>query len=269
MPTKTWLDVDGDWTNANNWQTTNPPGANAVPIDADDVVIQSGSKSITSNLNQSAINLKSLSITSGYTGNIGTNGTSLQINVDHGTATLFRVSMGGQYIYWNGTTTVDLTIGSTGSGGFYMTGGSFSGVKIVGGATGLITIASGITMGDLYSAGAGFDVSSAFTNALFMGGNHAVRAGVTNLTLGANVGCTTRAATVNISNAYLHRGSRLTTYSGGTLGTVNAYPGSNFVNGGSYDNTITNLYQWIGSTQVLNAPNAVTTVTTTVPTGSK
>ena len=262
MATKTWLDVDGDWSNVANW-------GGSLPVDDDDVVIAAGSKSITAGLNQSGINLHSLSITSGYTGNIGAPGASLQINVDGTTPTSFMVSMGGQFIYWSGTTEVDLTIGSTGSGGFYMTGGSFASKKIVGGASGFISVSSGVTMGDIYSAGAGFDVSSAFTNALLMGGNHTMRAAITNLTLGANVGCTLKATTLSVSNVYAHRGSRLTTLCAGTIGSLNAYPGSQFINGGSYDNTITNLYQWVGSTQTLRAPNAVTTVTTTIPTGSK
>lgn len=262
MATKTWLDVDGDWSNAANW-------GGAIPVDDDDVVINAGSKSITAGLNQSGVQLNSLSITSGYTGNIGTNGTSLQIDVNGGAPTLFRVAMGGQYIYWSGTTAVDLTVGSTGSGGFYMTGGSFSGKKIIGGATGLVYVATGVTMGDIYSAGTGFDVASAFTNALLYGGNHTIRAAVTNLTLGANTSCSTRGATINVSNVYAHRGSRLTTYSGGTIGSLNAYPGSVFTNGGAFDNTITTLYRWTGSVQNLNAPNAVTTVTTTSPIGDK
>lgn len=266
MATKTWLDVDGDWSNASNWNSSGAPG---IPVDDDDVVINAGSKNITAGLNQSAINLHSLSITSGYTGNIGAPGASLQINVDGTTPTLFRVSMGGQYIYWSGTTEVDLTVGSTGSGGFYMTGGSFASVKIVGGASGLISIASGVTTGDVYSAGAGIDLSSAVTNVLLMGGNHTLRAAVTNLTLGANVGCTLRATTLSVSNIYAHRGSRLTTLCAGTLSNLNAYPGSTFTNGGAFDNTISNLYQWTGSVQNLRAPNAVTTVTTTIPTGSK
>lgn len=262
MATKTWLDVDGDWSNVANW-------GGSLPVDNDDVVINAGSKNISAGLNQSGINLNSLSITSGYTGNIGAPGASLQINVDGAASSAMMVSMGGQFIYWSGTTDVDITVGSTGSGGFYMTGGGFSGSKIVGGTSGLISIASGVTMGDVYSAGTGFDISSAATNVLLMGGNHTIRAAVTNLTIGANVGCTLKATTLSVSNIYAHRGSRLTTLCAGTLSNLNAYPGSTFTNGGSYDNTITNLYQWAGSVQNLRAPNAVTTVTTTVPTGSK
>ena len=63
MATKTWLDVDGDWSNVANW-------GGSLPVDDDDVVIAAGSKNITAGLNQSGINLHSLSITSGYTGNI-------------------------------------------------------------------------------------------------------------------------------------------------------------------------------------------------------
>ncbi len=270
MATLIWLDVDGNWANVNNWNKVGTGVGVAIPVDGDDVVINYGSKDITSGLNQSGVDLKSLNITSGYRGNIGTNGTSLQISVDYAGATAFRVAMGGQYIYWSGTSTVDINIGSTGTGGFYITGGDNTGHSVIGGQSGKIIIGSGVTLGDIKSAGAGFDCSSACSNAYLQGGNHVLRADVTNLYLGANVACTLDGSGVDFSNAYCQSGSRLVLNTDSTsLGTLNAYTGSYQSNGGKYDNTVSTLNQWVGSVQSFNTASAKTTVTTTNTTGVK
>lgn len=56
-----------DWSNAANW--SGDPGA--VPVDADDVVIENSSVSILYGLDQSAVSLNSLTIKPTFTGNLG------------------------------------------------------------------------------------------------------------------------------------------------------------------------------------------------------
>jgi len=274
MATVRWLGVDGDLSNTANYST------GALPSADDDFVIAQGSISITSGLTAlSAIALRSWSVTPGFTGNIGTNGTSIVILANHANTTAIRVSMGGAYIYASMTFAVtgsvgSITIGSTGNGTFYYTGGTFANELFVGGSTGRCVIGSGVTMGDVYSAGASMDVTPAFTNAFLMGGgNNVLRADVTTVNLGTNTTLTLEGSGVDVTTANLYGGSRLILNNGGAtagvITTANAFPGSYIANGGKYDNTITTLNQWAGSTQVLQAANAKTTATTTTPVGQK
>jgi len=274
MATVRWLGVDGDLSNTANYST------GALPSADDDFIIAQGSISITSGLTAlSAIALRSWSVTPGFTGNIGSNGTSISILANHANTTQIRVSMGGSYIYASMTFAVtgsvgSITIGSTGNGTFYYTGGTFDNELLVGGSSGRVVVGSGVTMGDVYSAGASMDVTPAFTNAFLMGGgNNVIRADVTTVNLGTNTSLTLEGSGVDVTTANCYGGSRLILNNGGAtagvITTANAYPGSYIANGGKYDNTITTLNQWAGSTQVLNQPNAKTTATTTTPVGQK
>ena len=76
MATRNWLDVDGDWTNTNNWS------GGAVPVAGDDVYIESGTQTIDTNLGQSAVKVASLNIAKNFTGQIGTTSTALDIGAD-------------------------------------------------------------------------------------------------------------------------------------------------------------------------------------------
>jgi len=271
-----WLGVDGDLSNTANYST------GALPSAGDSLQISQGSISITTGLTAlSAIALSGLLITNGFTGNIGTNGTSIELLVNNATAGTIYIAMGGAYIYakitsYNvtGPVTKDITVGSTGSGTFYLTAGSFANCKFVGGSTGRCVIGSGVTMGDVYSAGASIDVTPAFTTCILNGGGSSVlRADVTTVTLGANTACTLEGTGVDVTTINCHGGSRLILNNGGAtagvITTANAYPGSYIANGGKYDNTITTLNAWVGSTQVLQQASSKTTATTTTPVGQK
>lgn len=273
MATVRWLGVDGDLSNVANYT------GGILPPAGSDLVFAQGAISITTGLTAlSAILLKSVSITTGFTGNMGTNGTSIVFNVND-TGSSVRVSMGGTYIYASITfvctgSVGSMTIGSTGSGTFYLTGGTFANEYLVGGSSGRIVVGSGVTMGDVYSAGASMDVTPAFTNAFLMGGgNNVIRADVTTVNLGTNTSLTLEGSGVDVTTANCYGGSRLILNNGGAtagvITTANAYPGSYIANGGKYDNDITTLNQWAGSTQVLQQPNGKTTVGTTTPVGQK
>jgi|SRR5882762_415826 len=268
-----WLGVDGDLANTANYSTAGLPSA------GDDFVIASGSVDINTNLTAlSAIAIKSWTVTTGFKGNIGNSGQSIVILANHATTTAINVSMSGQYIYASITFAVTgsvgfLTIGSTGAGSFYLTGGTFANEVFAGGLSGRCYILSGVTMGDVYTAGASVDVTPAFTNAFIMGGNNILRGDVTTLNLGANAGCTLEGSGVDVTTANLYGGSRLVLNNGGAttgvITTANAFPGSYIANGGKFNNTITTLNSWVGSTQVLNAAAARTTATTTNYVGQK
>lgn len=273
MATVRWLGVSGDLSATANYST------GALPSAGDDFVIDAGSIDISSNLTAlSAIALKSWTVTTGFKGNIGGNGQSIVILANHGTTTSISISMSGAYIYASVTFSGsgDFTIGSTGPGAFYLTGGTFASEKLVGGSSGKVYILSGVTMGDVYTAGASMDVTPAFTTGIFNGGNNVIRADVTTLTLGTNTGCSIEGTGTDVTTVNAYGGSRLILNQARTIGgsdgvitTLNAYPGSYVANGGKFDNYVTTLNQWAGSTQVINAAAARTTVATTTPVGQK
>lgn len=69
-----------DWNTAANWNTA------AVPVNADDVIIESSSTPICWNLSQSAVTLASLTIRKTYTGRIGLNVTTFTTDASGTTA---------------------------------------------------------------------------------------------------------------------------------------------------------------------------------------
>lgn len=271
-----WLGVDGDLANTANYST------GALPSAGDSLQISQGAISITNNLNAlAAIALSGVLITAGFTGNIGASGTSIELLVNSATAGTIYIAMGGAFIYakitsYNavGPVAKDITVGSTGSGTFFLTAGTFQTCKFVGGTSGRCVISSGVTMGDVYSAGASMDVTPAFTNAFLMGGgNNVFRADVTTVNLGTNTTLTLEGTGVDVTTANCYGGSRLILNNGGAtagvITTANAFPGSYIANGGKFDNNITTLNRWVGSTQAFRAASTLTTVGTTTPVGDK
>ncbi len=75
MATRIWTGAadDGDYANTANWAD------GTVPIAGDDVWFNSGDKSVTTNLNQSAVVLDSFNVTMNYTGLFGTESDFLQV----------------------------------------------------------------------------------------------------------------------------------------------------------------------------------------------
>lgn len=274
-----WIGTDGNLANTANYSVGGVP-LGALPGADTNLFFDGGSGDINQNLTAlSAIALRSVQVTPAFKWNIGAAGQSIVLKVDHANSTGIGISMGGQYIYASITFAITgsvgyMTIGSTGPGAFYLTGGTFANEVIAGGSTGKCYILSGVTMGDVYTAGCSMDVTPAFATANLKGGNNVLRGDVTTLNLGTNAGCTLEGSGVDVTTANVEGGARLILNNGGeTVGvvtTVNAYPGSYVANGGKYANTITTLNQWAGSTQVLQTPNAKTTVTNPiVPIGQK
>jgi acyl-coenzyme A thioesterase PaaI-like protein len=88
MADPVYENVDGNWNNTANWST------GAVPVSTDRAWILEGSTDLTSNLNQTTVDLALLYIGKGYKGNIGVSGTPLQI----GATTLVNYSSGTHYL---------------------------------------------------------------------------------------------------------------------------------------------------------------------------
>lgn len=144
MAVTTWTDGagDGNWNTVGNWDT------GAVPVDNDDVIISRGTRAILLGLNQSGINLNSLTITPGFKGaSIGDETTSLQINTNGagGTNTLScEMSPNTRMVKVNGTFPT-MIVDGTGQGSFFITGGTTTLLAACGSGTVVVAIDSTVT----------------------------------------------------------------------------------------------------------------------------
>ena len=133
MADKTWTGASSSvWGTAGNWS---PSG---VPVASDDVYIVSGSVDITGE-DQSAVALGRLVVGAGYSGNIGSSGTKMQID-----ATSFDFSSSGTSAYLEGTyTTVTVLDTTSSSTALNLSGSSdtITTLRILGGS-GTVTIDS-------------------------------------------------------------------------------------------------------------------------------
>lgn len=109
MATIYWVGTagDGDWNTTTNWS------GGVVPVSNDDVIIDRTSDSINLNIDQSAVSLDSLTITSGFTGQIGSVSTAstdeyLQIVVTKADGNLTIGEGAG-----NGSRLINIDLGST------------------------------------------------------------------------------------------------------------------------------------------------------------
>lgn len=98
MATRIWTGAagDGDWGNDANWDT-------AKPASGDTVVFGSGSSSVTAGLDQSAVDVASIFISRGYTGNIGAPGNPVNIGIQ----TKLEIDGGGSEIHFGSGGTYD------------------------------------------------------------------------------------------------------------------------------------------------------------------
>lgn len=156
MADRYWLDVDTDWNNTSNWTS------GAVPATGDRVFITSGSKNITANIDQSAVNLALLQIGGTYTGTVG-NSTSDTLIVGATRVSITGTASGGTgniYLTTGGTYGFDkVAVTQVGNGGSLYIGGTI-GTLVA--RHGLIHLLSGTTTTEyLQAASAGNIV---FTN---------------------------------------------------------------------------------------------------------
>ncbi len=90
MSEPVWISTDGDWSNTASWDTA------AVPVSSDTVIFDGIASvvSVTSGLNQSAVDLAELVVEPEYTGDFATSGAPLQID----TVQLTHRGSGAMYI---------------------------------------------------------------------------------------------------------------------------------------------------------------------------
>jgi hypothetical protein len=209
---------DGNWGTASNWDT------GAAPVTGDDVVIKSTNQNITAGLNQTAVDLASLTITEGYTGSIGNAGSSLTISCS-GTVTItakgtIRLTAGSADI-------TTLKVLAAGPEGFFLNGGTTTTVHS--GPTGILNISADAVVTNYYGGGmtaiAGAS-GTAFTLVEIAAGSiYSDRTAATLRLLGDGCRAVIRRAAAISTAAYVGNGSTYQHNSSGTITLIWVYSG--------------------------------------------
>lgn len=243
MPTNRWTGGanDGNWGTATNWSLA------AAPVDLDDVIIDATNQSITAGLNQTGINLSSLTISSGV--NIGGSGSSLIIGVS-GTC---KITGTGQiYLAADavGTEPIDrLIVQTAGAPTVFLTGGTVTLLEVAEGAS--VSVANGCTVTTCYtSGGVNFDANATGVTTLEQDGGYvqSYRSIATANIAGDSAtvcrlvqsAALTTAAVIRGQAKYIHNSS-------GTITLITVHPQAVATSQGSqYNFTITNSVRWYG-----------------------
>jgi hypothetical protein len=253
MATVTWTGGanDGNWATGGNWS-----GA-AAPSSTDDVFLLTTSQDITLGLNQSAITLASLTISRGFGGSIGSASAPLQINVS-GTLTY---AGSGSYAKINGTIAT-ANIDRTGSGTFYLSGGTWTTTTVSAGRV-LVDGAAVLTTFRDISGEIGEIPWNATAITLLENeaGVVVCKRTVTTLTNAAKATTTIEQDGTNApASTTVNNRGLLRWNSSGTVTTGNNYPAATWDNSQTeYSYTVTTLNDWAGgSFQDTYAGGAVT-----------
>lgn len=117
-----WKRGGTDWSSAGNWQTSTGSGS-TVPVSTDTPTFAEGSDDITAGLSQSAVDLGSCYIGPGFSGRIGSNGTSLVISCA-GTFT-YEARRGHLYLTAGSADITNVSCAADGAE-LYLTGGAIT-----------------------------------------------------------------------------------------------------------------------------------------------
>lgn len=264
MAARYFIPQSGDWAwDGAVWAATatGAAGSAATPVDGDDVYVLSGTANITSSLDQSGVQLNSLTI--GFSGSIGTSGASLLIGLD---------TSDQAYIYGSGTIRIAITqtSGSTlnildgFSGACYLTGGTMS--LIILGRNGSCTISAG-TYTNISTAGCALTIggSATVSGLLTMySGNHlslvslvtVAAYGSSTLTL-SGYSATMGVISMIGSSTYIHD-------SGGDITAMSLTPNTRAIATGTYGGfTVTAVNLWPGAGLFVDSSVPITITTTT------
>lgn len=274
-----WLDVDGDWTNTSNWSN------GSAPTDGDDVYIETGSKTINTNLGQSAVKVASLNIAKNFTGKIGTASTKLDIGADQvniGYSIGNSSPSGSQWIYLDiaNTTACDIRVSGSASSSddprygpiiieandadidLTVSGGTVS-LNPIPGTTGVVGDIS-VTGGNLYIGHRAQAANTTITNITCSGGFTQLIGDVSG-TVNANGGTISVLDDSDLATLSMRGNGVVDWRSNETLNSLT------FIDGGTFDAsnwagafTITTLTMKVGATVKYN-PNLVTITNWTDP----
>lgn len=249
----------GNYAHAANWT---PSGA---PVAADVVVIPSGSASITTGLDQSAVAIGSFAVERGYTGTIGSATANLQLDTVAFTFSgtgLAYVDLGSQTVSPQIYSTANAT---TGNRGLYLIGSGLVTLNVMGGKVGLAfrhgTTATATTVRVVGSASSlECGTGTTLTDAIVSSGGLTVRCAFTTATVYSGTFTTEGTGAVTTINVYA---GTLTPNSTGTVTTINQYGGAVDYTGNAAARTLTNYNPFPLSDSALTFTYNPAVVTTT------
>lgn len=260
MATKTWIGTDGNYAANANWSPTN------VPTSGDHVRIPAGSGSITSGLNQSAVDIGDFIVEPGYTGTIGTASAYLQIDPDR-----FEYSGNSNSASYIdiGSAAIPLQVYKTGPAAegyraLYLKGSGITVLNVASGSVGIaarsgetstVTTLRTISSSASVSVGAGCSL----TNHQQLDGNVELHCAATTVSVYDGTLRTVEVGAITTLNV---RGGEVFPESTGTITTLNAYAGSTDFTGSGAARTVTTLNLKLGG-KVAYDP-AVLTITNAI-----
>lgn len=274
MPTRYHRAGSTDWSAPTSWHD-GTGGASAVPADTDAIIIGEGSANIGSGLSQGAVDAASIDITSGFSGTIGTAGTSLTIacNAAVGLGSgIFRYGASGGRLYLAaGANGIDVFV-LAGSCAAYLTGGVFGTNDL---AKPAISVSSGeCTIGDAVDLSGEAIVCSGGRVTI----EHRADATAPMLHVAghADVVCRRPLSTLHVGGGrvvlYVEKSLTAATMvnlwggvldvRGGNIATLNAYGGTYTAAHLTRPMTITTVNAWATRVQSLHGPGARVTYTT-------
>lgn len=261
-----------DWTGAADHMTFDTAGnwndlatgvaALAVPATGDSCYISQTADLITANLNQTGVTLVNFVIGPGFTGQMGTSGTSLTIAATtfsyNGRATLFNITAGTA-----GITTA--TIG--GSGTVSLTGGTTTNLHV--GPSGNCYVGPSAVVTTLRGAGGGINATSgtAFTTTKMKGGVLTSARNLGTLLVSGNGTLVKTTGLATITTGDVESGARLNHTSTGTITTLEV-AGTADAQGAYVGFTVTTLRKYNGSSAFDGEMATITITNPVVPVGN-
>lgn len=248
MATVVWTgNTDGDWNTVTNWSTGALPGA------GDDVIFNTGSRSVTISSSVAATNYGSLRILPGFSGKLGVAGTKLEVDATNLILATDQAQVHLDGDYTTGVITEIFPASSTLNGVTFGTSSSFSTLRIVGGR-GTVEFAGTVTTVQMLQAGQAtlsvLSTATTFQNLVMDSGEVITSKTLTTADVSGGsleLSSTAGATTVNLTDAGTLRHN-----SSGTVATLNVFDksasattvgnststGAVFTNTNLYDGTI-------------------------------
>ena len=263
MANKRWdgntVSYVGDYSHAANWSPSGVPGA------ADVVVIPSGSASITTGLDQSAVAITSFTVERGYSGTIGSATANLQLDTTGFTFSgtgLAYVDLGSQTVSPQIYNTATAT---TGNRGLYLIGTGIATLSVMGGKVGLAfrhgTSATATTVRVVGStAYLEVGTGTTLTNAIVDSGELVVRCAFTTATVYSGTFTTEGTGAGTTINLYA---GTVTPNSTGTITTINQYGGEVDYMASAAARTLTNYNPYPLGEEITFSYNPAIITTTT------
>jgi hypothetical protein len=230
-----WAGADGNWGTGSNWST------GVQPEYMDDVVIDAGSQAITGSDN-STLYLNTLTIGAGYTGNIGSAGSPLQVDAD----ILYYNGSSDCYIDGTFTTGIVVDSGNKSENALVINTNSSNDVGNVTISRGRITLAGKnlitdvtISQGGVCTMSTGCSVSGGYNQSGGVTTSNATLSGTTNVS-----GGTFEQDSGTMSLLQHHGGDFF--FDAGTLTEAHLYGGNFNASRTSSVKTFTNIYMYDG-----------------------